>query len=181
MQRRRLRPAIRYQGCSQRCYWLLQSNSEGESEVSIAIGANVLRLVGDKGVRVRDLPRTGGVSKEAIATALSFLQKRGYAGVETEATTRFKRVVLTTKGRSARDRYYTLVGTIEENWRNRLREDVISALRFALERLDHDGPESPLFRGLNPPSGGWRASLPKPIALPDYPMVLHRGGYPDGS
>jgi hypothetical protein len=27
----------------------------------------------------------------------------------------------------------------------------------------------------------WRASVPNPETLPHYPMVLHRGGYPDGS
>jgi hypothetical protein len=28
---------------------------------------------------------------------------------------------------------------------------------------------------------GWRASVPRPEVLPDFPMVLHRGGFPDGS
>jgi hypothetical protein len=27
----------------------------------------------------------------------------------------------------------------------------------------------------------WRDSVRPPITLPHYPMVLHRGGYPDGS
>jgi hypothetical protein len=94
---------------------------------------------------------------------------------------RFKHFFLAPKGRRARDRYHALIGTIEENWRSRFGEDAISALRSALERLEGNGPESPLFCGLNPPPSGWRASLPKPAALPDYPMVLHRGGYPDGS
>jgi DNA-binding MarR family transcriptional regulator len=154
---------------------------ERESEVSLAIGANVLRLVADEGAPVRDLPRTAGVSKEAIATALGFLQKRGYAAIETETVGRFKRLVLTPKGRRARDSYLALIRIIEENWRSRFGEDAISALRCELERLEGDGVDSLLFRGLNPPPGGWRAALPKPTTLPDYPMVLHRGGYPDGS
>lgn len=29
--------------------------------------------------------------------------------------------------------------------------------------------------------GGWRASVRKPDTLPRYPIVLHRGGFPDGS
>ncbi len=27
----------------------------------------------------------------------------------------------------------------------------------------------------------WRAAVRRPATLPHYPMVLHRGGYPDGS
>jgi DNA-binding MarR family transcriptional regulator len=154
---------------------------ERDSEVSLAISANVLRLGAGEGVLVRDLPRDAGVSKEAIAMCLGSLQKRGYAVIETEAAGRFKRLVLTPKGRRARDRYHALVGTIEENWRSSFGEDAVAALRSSLERLAGDGTEPPLFGGLNPPPGTWRASLPKPTVLPHYPMVLHRGGYPDGS
>ena len=32
-----------------------------------------------------------------------------------------------------------------------------------------------------PPGDGWRAAVPKPETLPHYPMLLHRGGFPDGS
>ena len=63
------------------------------------------------------------------------------------------------------------------------------AIRTSLERiLDH----ADLPAGLEPYPAGWRAS--KPYAqqteamladphgrLPHYPMVLHRGGWPDGS
>ena len=37
------------------------------------------------------------------------------------------------------------------------------------------------MRGLEPYPDGWRAKVRRPEALPHYPMVLHRGGYPDGS
>lgn len=124
---------------------------ERESEVSLAIGANLLRFAGDEDARVRDLPQDAGVSKEAIAMSLGFLQKRGFAIIETEAASRFKHFFLTPKGLRARDRYQALVGTIEENWRSRFGEDAISALRSALERLEGNGSESPLFCGLNPP------------------------------
>jgi hypothetical protein len=50
---------------------------ERDGTVSLAISANVLRLAGDGGIRVRDLPRMSGVSKEAIAVALKFLETRG--------------------------------------------------------------------------------------------------------
>ncbi|MGB7741631.1 MAG: hypothetical protein WBL41_02645 [Terracidiphilus sp.] len=40
---------------------------------------------------------------------------------------------------------------------------------------------SPLLQGLHPYPDNWRASLPMPEVLPHFPMVLHRGGFPDGS
>jgi DNA-binding MarR family transcriptional regulator len=157
---------------------------ERESDVSLAIGANVLRLVGDEGVPVRDLPRLSGVSKEAIATALGFLEKRRFALIEPDpAASRTKVVRLTPKGRKAQGTYRQLLGVIEKRWLARFGEDAIRNLRQPLERLvgEPTAPHSPLFRGLEPHPGGWRASVRKPETLPHHPMVLHRGGYPDGS
>ena len=37
------------------------------------------------------------------------------------------------------------------------------------------------MRGLEPYPDNWRADVRPPQALPHYPMVLHRGGFPDGS
>ena len=53
---------------------------ERDSPVSLAIGANVLRIAGE-GPRVRDLPRLAGVSKEAIAMAVSFLARLPESGI----------------------------------------------------------------------------------------------------
>jgi len=39
----------------------------------------------------------------------------------------------------------------------------------------------PIFAGLEPYPDNWRASIRPAGTLPWYPMVLHRGGYPDGS
>ncbi|MGA9798514.1 MAG: MarR family winged helix-turn-helix transcriptional regulator [Terriglobales bacterium] len=157
---------------------------ERDSEVSLAIGANVLRLAGTEGVRVRDLPRRAGVSKEAIATSLSFLVKRGYAIVKPESpSSRVKTLVLTPKGRDAQEIYLRRLGAIEKDWRARFGDDTIRTLREVLERLAGPPGERtpPLFRGLEPHADGWRASVPRPEHLPHYPMVLHRGGFPDGS
>ena len=48
---------------------------ERASEVSLAISANVLRLLTGEGVPPSELPRMAAVSKEAIAMSLSFLVK----------------------------------------------------------------------------------------------------------
>ena len=157
---------------------------EQESEVSLAISANLLRLADEDGVEVSDLPRLSGVSKEAIAMALSFLGKRGYAVIQPKSNDGRKRVLmLTPKGRKAQDKYRQLLSAIEERWQARFGKRAIGRLRESLEQLVI-GPaeqQSPLFRGLEPYPEGWRASVPKPEVLPDYPMVLHRGGFPDGS
>ena len=156
---------------------------ERESDLSLAICANVARVLDEKGVRVRDLPATAGVSKEAIAMALGFLQKKLLVAVEPEQTGKAKIARLTAKGRAAQAGSHRLLGIIEERWQVRFGEDAIRALRAALERLvgDTAAERSPLFRRLEPYPDGWRASARKPDTLPHYPMVLHRGGFPDGS
>jgi DNA-binding MarR family transcriptional regulator len=157
---------------------------ELESELSLAISANVMRLLGGEGVRVRDLPRISGVSKEAIAMAVGFLERGGYAAVEPDPTaSRVKVVRLTPKGRATGDADRRLLDDVEKRWRARFGDGAITALRAALERLvgEPTAALSPLFRGLEAPAGGWRASVRRPETLPHHPMVLHRGGYPDGS
>jgi len=52
---------------------------EQESPVSFAISANVLRVLDEHGVRVRDLPGLSGVSKEGISMAMGILAKGGLA------------------------------------------------------------------------------------------------------
>ena len=34
---------------------------------------------------------------------------------------------------------------------------------------------------IEPQEENWRARVPPPRLLPHYPMILHRGGYPDGA
>jgi DNA-binding MarR family transcriptional regulator len=157
---------------------------ERDSGLSLAISANVLRLVGQDGVRVRDLPRLSGVSKEAIAMALGRLEERGLATIQPEASgSRVRILVLTPQGRRAQNTYHQLVREIEQRWQATFGKDPIRNLRKLLERVvgDPSAKISPLFRGLEPYPDGWRASVPKPEVLPYYPMVLHRGGFPDGS
>jgi DNA-binding MarR family transcriptional regulator len=152
--------------------------------LSLAISANVVRTLDEKAVRVRDLPLLTGVSKEAISTALGFLEKRHAVGVEPDqAGSRVKVARLTPKGREAQNAYHALVGSIEKRWEACFGNDTIGNLRKSLERLagDSTAQGSPLFRGLKPYPEGWRASIQKPNILPHYPMVLHRGGFPDGS
>lgn len=151
---------------------------ERESELSLPLAANFVRVLDETGVPVSELPGVAGVSKEATAMALTFLGKNAYVVVEDK-----KLVRLTSKGRGAQERTDALHAEVEEHYD-------FDLLHASLERLLAQRDQ--LSRGLEPHTGGWRAS--KPYAehteavvadptgrLPHYPMVLHRGGWPDGS
>src|SRR5471030_903598 len=93
---------------------------EGESSVSLAIGANVLRVLDKTGVRLRDLPRVSGVSNASISAALGFLQRSGAVAIERDATaTRGQTVRLTSAGRAARSDYHRRIVVIEADWHRR--------------------------------------------------------------
>ena len=102
------------------------------------------------------------------------------------APDRGQRLRLTAKGRAAQQYAGKHISTVETDWHARFGTDadaeVVHALRSALEPLVGDGTaSSPLVAGLQPYPDGWRAKVPKPAKLPHYPVVLHRGGFPDGS
>lgn len=151
---------------------------ESESPVSLAIGADVLRVLDEHGVRVRDLPGLSGVSKEAISMAMGVLTKQGLAvsGPAPDGG-RWQVARLTPGGRSAQNYCHDRLAAVERHWQERFGGATIAAVREALERLGRTQPSE----GLEPPPGGWRALVRAPGTLPQYPMVLHRGGFPDGS
>jgi DNA-binding MarR family transcriptional regulator len=163
---------------------LFALDTEPEAKLSMAIGSNLLRVLHEPGVPVRDLPRLTGVSKEAIAVAASFLAKRGVVEVGPDpASARVKVIRLTGAGARLWGRFDAAVATTEERWQARHGADRLSALRASLEPLVDaaGGGRSPLWQGLEPYPDGWRAGVRQPETLPHYPMVLHRGGFPDGS
>jgi DNA-binding MarR family transcriptional regulator len=156
---------------------------ERDSELSLAISANVVRVLNEEGVRVRDLAHLSGVSKELIKTSMGFLKKRSYIALAPDPTAKGSKLVrLTLKGRHAQAAYRQRLGVIEKHWQARFGEDAIRKLRQSLECLigAADGP-SPLLRGLSPYPEGWRASVRHLDTLPHYPLITHRGGFPDGS
>jgi methyltransferase (TIGR00027 family) len=154
---------------------------EASSEVSLAVGANLLRVLGEDGTRLRDLPLLTGISKEAAAWAMGVLIRARLAVEEPDpAASRGKVARLTPRGVLAQGLYLELLGATEDRWRDRFGRDPIGALRRPLEALALGQPP-PLFQGLEPYPDNWRASVRPPRTLPYYPMVLHRGGYPDGS
>jgi methyltransferase (TIGR00027 family) len=148
---------------------------------SLAVSANVLRVISPDGVRTRDIPALAGISKEAAAMAVGRLAESGLA---TEGPDpgggRFKFTRLTAAGTAARDAYAERTAAVEADWRARFGLGRVEALRAALEPLAAGDPP-PLLAGLEPYPDNWRARVKPPLVLPHYPMTLHRGGYPDGA
>lgn len=141
---------------------------ESANPLSLTTSANVLRVIDAKGTPSRELPRRGGVDKAGVVAATNYLQRNGYVDVGRD---RDKVVTLTATGRAAQRAY------AKTTWRSPALEDVLRGLD--------------LSPGLRPPDGSWRKAKPYVSqtsaflndprgALPHHPMVLHRGGYPDG-
>jgi hypothetical protein len=153
---------------------------ESDSAISLAISANLLRTLDVVGIRNRDLPQRVGVSKEAIAMAMGILQKANLVEMGVESG---KPIRLTPRGLAAQRNALELIASVEQRWLQHFGEPTIQRLRQALERLGGDSHQasSLLFEGLKPYPDNWRASAPQLCTLPHFPMVLHRGGYPDGS
>jgi DNA-binding MarR family transcriptional regulator len=153
---------------------------EQHSPLSLAISANLLPALDQSGIRNRDLPQKTGVSKESIAMAMGILKKAELVEIDNGAG---KTVRLTPRGLAAQRDALQLLAQVENRWVHHHGKPTIQRLREVLERLvhrSHDG--SPLLlQGLKPYPGTWRASFPEIRTLPRFPMVLHRGGYPDGS
>ncbi|HEX4830841.1 MAG TPA: SAM-dependent methyltransferase [Trebonia sp.] len=150
---------------------------EEQSPLALAACATVLRVLTEDGVRSRDVPALAGVSKEAVAMALGLLTTGGLAAEGSDpAGGRWRIARLTPRGARAQRASAELAAGIEDAWRARF-GPAVDGLRAALARL----PLASLLAGAAPYPEGWRARVPAPATLPHFPMVLHRGGYPDGS
>ena len=169
---------------------------EQDARLSLTVSANTLRVLDEQGAALRDLPGRAGVSKEAISMTAGLLTRSGLAVTEPDpAGARGQVVRLTPRGLQARQGSQRRLAAVEADWAGRFGaaeiDGLAAALHDLLTRPGDDG--SPLMSaGLHPPPGGWRAQRPylsqaqavarDPAgALPHHPMVLHRGGWPDGS
>jgi DNA-binding MarR family transcriptional regulator len=171
---------------------------ESMAKLPLPISANVLRVItGDGDVRVAEVPGLAGVSKEGTTSAIGFLERHGYVEVGPDLSGRRGKVVRPTeRGRRARDGRATLTARVEAGWADRFGVAAVGRLRDVLSAVaGHQASEAggpSLALGLKPYPNGWRSRPPylaqtKAVlrdpagALPRHPMVLHRGGYPDGS
>jgi hypothetical protein len=156
---------------------------EKDSNVALPIAANTLRILGTEPTPMRDVPGLAGVSKEGTVQALTVLQRHDLAVVEPIPGDRGKQVRLTADGGRAQAAYHHLVDEVEESWRSRFGDKIMSDLKKSLTSLvgSADLASSPLMRALDPPPGTWRSNRTIPDLLPYHPMVIGRGGWPDAS
>ena len=163
---------------------------ERESPISLPLDANVVRVLETSGVDVREVPAAAAVSGEAISMALTYLTKHGFADVDGRA----KLASLTPKGLAARESSPGRHSAVVRRWTSRFGRDELDRLRAAMRGVleQREDARMRLALGLRPHPEGWRAGarylkpteamLADPrVGLPAYPMVLHRGGWPDGS
>jgi len=151
---------------------------ESASEIPLTMAANLVRVIDDEGTRKADLVRRSGISKAAMAFLTGWRQ-RPRLSVESAPGA----LTLTDKGRSAKADYETLARAVEQLWAKQFSGDVTVRLRSALEQVVVDATlaRSPLAQLVEAPEGCWRSWVKAPVTLPHFPMMLHRGGYPDGS
>jgi hypothetical protein len=160
---------------------------EREAPLSLPLTETVVRVVSTEGSDVRELPTLSAVSPEAVSMALTYLVKRGLMDGK-------KVVRLTKAGAEAAEASRATHGRVERAWTERYGRAALDRLRSAARAVleQRDGKRCRLALGLEPHETGWRASgryraqtdamLADPLTgLPRHPLVLHRGGWPDGS
>jgi hypothetical protein len=161
---------------------------EREAPLSLPLLETVVRALGEgELVDVRELPAAAAISPEAVAMALTYLVKAGLAAGK-------RSVRITEAGLAARDAARAVHAQVERAWRDDHGREALARLRAASSAVvdQRDGSRSRLALGLEPYPDGWRASgryrvrtdavLADPsTGLPRHPLVLPRGGWPDGS
>lgn len=134
-----------------------------ESDASLDLCANTLRVLGEKPIRESELPFLTGGSPE---TAGLGWQHKPYVIVERDAeSTRGKVIRSSPRGLRAQQTYHLLVTEIEGRWQQRFGKSLIGRLRESLERLfEPPGPGGPslLAEGLVAPPGTARAGQQTP-------------------
>ena len=83
---------------------------EREAKLALPLSANVVRVLDERGLSVKDVALRGGISKEAVAMATTFLAKHGYVAVEE------KIIRLTAIGSEAQTHAERLHGEIGARW-----------------------------------------------------------------
>ena len=159
---------------------------EEGSPLSLPLSANVFRVLDGDGVPVRELPSLTGISKEAVAVSLTSLAKTDYVVVEGAPASK-RTIRLTPAGETLRTDQRRLHARIGKRW------DAVRPTSRAAPRRARAHPRSSGARcrvdavsrrlaGEQAVRRQTEALLADPRGrLPHCPMVLHRGGWPDGS
>jgi hypothetical protein len=132
------------------------------SPAPLALCANVLRILGEKPVRVGEISRLTGGSPET--TSIGW-QLRPYVAVEPDPTAKRGKVArLTPRGLQAQQTYHRLAHEIEKGWEVRYGQRQIRCVRACLQGLlnQRNGERPAMSEGLIPPPGVVRAGVQAP-------------------
>jgi hypothetical protein len=146
---------------------------EASGKLSLALSADLLAVLGTEPTPLRALPDATGIHRAQIDNAVGYLERAGLAEiVPTDGAKRGRSVALTARGAKAKASSAAKLATLEATWEERHG----AALARGREALAQVAPADPEH-----PPGTWRAES-KPLArLPRFPLVTHRGGFPDGA
>ena len=112
---------------------------------ALPVCANLLRLIPEDGLDLRDVPAAARVSKRAAKWDTNIARRNGWT---TEASERLR---LTASGRAVRDACAHRVEAAEAALRERFGDDVLAKLRMSLEAIvsqfDLELPHHPVGYG----------------------------------
>jgi DNA-binding MarR family transcriptional regulator len=146
---------------------------EGTGKLSLALSANLLAVLGTEPTPLREIPDAAGIQREQIDNVAGYLERAGLAKlVPIPGGKRGKALVLTERGEQAKAASASKLARLEATWEER-HGPVLERVREALATLDVTFPEHP--------PGTWRAEAKELARLPRFPLVTHRGGFPDGA
>jgi DNA-binding MarR family transcriptional regulator len=146
---------------------------EATGKLSLALGANLLAVLDTEPTPLRELPDATGIQREQVDNAAGYLERAGLAAlVPIPGAKRGKALTLTERGEEARTKAARKLSRLEAAWEDR-HGPVLERVRETVATLDVTFPEHP--------PGTWRAEAKGLARLPRFPLVTHRGGFPDGA
>jgi hypothetical protein len=146
---------------------------EASGKLSLALSANLLAVLGTEPTPAREIPDATGIQRDQVDNVAGYLERAGLAElVPIPGAKRGKALALTERGAKAKAASARKLARLEATWDER-HGPVLARVREALEPLNVTFPEHP--------PGSWRAKAKELARLPRFPLVTHRGGFPDGA
>jgi hypothetical protein len=146
---------------------------ETTGKLSLALSANLLAVLGTEPTPLREIPDAAGIQREQVDNVAGYLERAGLGElVPIPGAKRGKALGLTERGEQAKAASASKLMRLEATWEER-HGAVLAHVREVVATLDVTFPEHP--------PGTWRAEAKELARLPRFPLVTHRGGFPDGA
>ncbi|HEY1277519.1 MAG TPA: MarR family winged helix-turn-helix transcriptional regulator [Thermoleophilaceae bacterium] len=117
---------------------------EGFTDIRSSHGCVFAFIDPEGGSRLTYLADRSGLTKQAVGEAVDDLEERGYVRRAPDPLDKRAKIIkLTERGDAALATSKRIFDEIERDWQEQLGEDIVVALRSALERLRRVGAEEP--------------------------------------